>query len=210
MKIRVIKLRETLSLLGPVVPKKPSLPILSSVLVKEGQVTATDLETAVSIGMLEAEEPLLLPYRPVMELLKHVPGDEVLTIGAEKGKVALSWSGGKASYLTKRPESYPPPREVKPKAEQSVEGDDLVVALVTASGYSATETSRPVLTGVFLTLGETVEVAASDGFRMACQAVPGVRFQAEGLKHVVFLPGRSSSWGSCGRGAPRRLRWGTP
>ena len=149
MKIRVIKLRETLSLLGPVVPKKPSLPILSSVLVKEGQVTATDLETAVSIGMLEAEEPLLLPYRPVMELLKHVPGDEVLTIGAEKGKVALSWSGGKASYLTKRPESYPPPREVKPKAEQSVEGDDLVVALVTASGYSATETSRPVLTGCF-------------------------------------------------------------
>jgi len=190
MKIRVIKLRETLSLLGPVVPRKPSLPILSSVLVKEGQVTATDLETAVSIGMPEAEEPMLLPYHQVMELLKHVPGDEVLTAGAEKNKLTLSWSGGKAAFLTKSPESYPPPREVKPKAEHSVEGDDLVSALVSASGYSATETSRPVLTGVFLTLGETVEVAASDGFRMACQQVSGVGFQVEGVKHAV-IPSRT-------------------
>jgi len=47
MKIRVDKLRANLALLQPVVPKKPTLPVITNVLVKYGLMAATDLENTV-------------------------------------------------------------------------------------------------------------------------------------------------------------------
>jgi len=50
----------------------------------------------------EAEEPMLLPYSQIAEMLKYVPGHETLKI-EQKGKtVSLSWNEGSASYPTER------------------------------------------------------------------------------------------------------------
>jgi hypothetical protein len=46
MHMQVARLRETLTLLQPAVPKKPSIVILKNILFKEGQAAATNLETA--------------------------------------------------------------------------------------------------------------------------------------------------------------------
>ncbi|GAH35611.1 unnamed protein product [marine sediment metagenome] len=57
MDIQVARFREVLSLLKPVVPRKTALPVLTNVMLKDGQVVATDLETIVKIPVPE-EYPL--------------------------------------------------------------------------------------------------------------------------------------------------------
>ena len=103
MRIRVDKLRQNLALLQPVLPKKATLPVITHVLVKGGQITATDLESRVSINLPEAQgESFLLPYRAVMELLKYVPGDEILSLDPGEKSAKLSWPGGSAAFESRR------------------------------------------------------------------------------------------------------------
>lgn len=45
-------------------------------------------------------------------------------------------------------------------------------ALSAAQAYTATDSDRPVLTGVTVLFGSPIEVAAGDGFRMAHQVLP--------------------------------------
>ena len=68
---------------------------------------ATDLENTVSVAVPEAKEELLLPYRSVSELLKYVPGDEMLTIEPNGKTIKLSWKGGSAAYDVKDVQDYP-------------------------------------------------------------------------------------------------------
>ena len=172
VKMRVDKLRTQLALLQPVVPKKTALPIVKHVLLKDGNILATNLETAVSISFPEADGECLLPYHSIMELLKHVPGDDMLTIEPDGKKIKLSLRGGTATYDTGDPKDYPPVPEVVAKAEADLDGDLLVETLVSVLPYCSTETARPVLCGIALYLGKTIEVAAADGFRLAFQSLP--------------------------------------
>ena len=172
MKMRVNTLREALEILKPVVPKKPTLPVLTNILLGEGRAEAIDLETAVSLDIEEADGKCLMPLSPVLDLLKRVPGNELLTI-EQKGKhLKLTWSDGSASFDVDDPDDYPGFPEVKAKPQKRVDGDTLVPALSSLLRYCATEESRPVLTGVILFLGENLEIAAGDGFRMAYKSLP--------------------------------------
>jgi len=186
MQIKVRKLREALELLGPVVPKKATLPVLTNVLLKDGKAMATDLEIAVALELPEAEGQCVLPYRPVADLLKRVPGAGTLTLEQEGKKLNLAWPGGRASYDAPEPEDYPPFPKVKARVEQAVDGDTLVPALLQVADYCATKEDRPVLTGVALVLGENLEVAGADGFRLAHRTL-SIAFPAvEDLQEVII------------------------
>jgi len=106
-----------------------------------------------------------------MELLKYVPGNEMLTIEAD-GELTLSWDGGKSSYPRVKPEEYPPEPELVVKTEGSMDGNVLMAALTSSAKYCATEQDRPVLNGVAIFPGEKLDIAAGDGFRMAYQTIP--------------------------------------
>ena len=62
-----------------------------------------------------------------------------------------------------------------------------MVVLASMVDYCATDASRPVLNGVSLSLGETIEAAAGDGFRMAYQTLP-LSFPTE---ETVIIPAGS-------------------
>jgi len=90
LEIRVDKLRKNLALLQPVVPRNPSLKVLTNVLFRDGAIRATDLEVEVSIAMPEITgTAFLLPYRQAMEVLKFVPGDLVLSITPRTNRSAI-------------------------------------------------------------------------------------------------------------------------
>jgi len=185
MQIQVQRLRETLELLGPTVPKKPAIKALEDILLKDGKAMATDLEVAVALDLPEVEGECMVPFRPAADLLKRIPWNEMLDIEQQDKRLSLSWSGGKASYETHEPDDYPPLPQVETMA-QDVDGDTLVPALLSVADYCATDTTRPVLTGVAFTPGEdTVELAAGDGFRMAYRVLP-IYFTAEGISAVVI------------------------
>jgi DNA polymerase-3 subunit beta len=184
MQIRVERLREALMLLQPVIPKKSTLPVLVNVLLKDGRAAATDLETSIALALPEVEGEYLLPHHSVYELLKYVPGNDFLTIEQADKKVSLSWGNGKASYDVLDVKDYPPIPEIPLTAEGAVDGDSLAKALMSVVGYCATEETRPVLCGVTLSLGKTIEAMGADGFRLAYQTVPS----AYPVEETVIIP----------------------
>ena len=183
IEIQVNKLRELMELFKPVVPKKSALAITAYIRLGEGKATATDLETMVIADLPEAEEPMLLPFASLAEMLKYVPGDGTIKIEAQNKKVSLVWSGGTASYPTEAIQDFPVLPEMPNKAEGMIDGDTLIAAMLAALPYVATDESRPVLSGVTLVLGSPIEVAAGDGFRMSHQVL-GLSFPLE-VKIIV-------------------------
>lgn len=178
MIIKVEKLRKNLSLLQPVVPRKPTLPLLTHVCIEHGQMTGSDLETTVSIDLPEAREAaFLLPLKTVLEILKYVPGDELLTLetqpkpNSQSRLLKLFWKDGSAAYEVKDVLEYPGITFKASQAEGDLNGDWLIEALVAALPYCATEETRPVLTGVTLYLNSVLQVAAADGFRLSYQSL---------------------------------------
>ncbi len=184
MDIQVARFREVLGLLKPVVPRKTKLPILTNVLLKDKQAVATDMDTMVIVPVPEADITCLLPYTDMVKMLQYVQGLENLHIEAKDGKVAMTWSDGSSSFGTKDAAEFPEVPEFVPVAEASIDVDTLIPAMDDVLGYAATETDRPVLNGVTLILGETVEVAAGDGFRMAYKSLP-LKFTQQS---VLILP----------------------
>ncbi len=184
MEIRVDQLRNALEILKPAVPRKTALPILKNVLVKDGQLMATDLESMVIIGMPEVDEPFLLPYAEVFKMLKYVPGNEKLHIHPEKGKLTLTWSDGEGSYPAENVKNFPAIPDLKVKDEADIDGDTFIPALASALPLFAKEEDRPVLTGVTVQFGRPIEISSGDGFRMAHIVLP-FEFPAE---YTTIIP----------------------
>jgi len=172
MEIQVARFRAMLDLLRPAVARKSKIESLQSVLLKDGQAIATNLETMVVIEMPEANLTSLVPFMDVAKVLQFTPGGELLQIKSKPGKLLLSWADGSASFPVKDSGTFPNVPEFVPEAEESLDIDALIPALVSVLPYVATGSDRPVLNGVTLILGDPIEVAAGDGYRMADQVLP--------------------------------------
>ncbi len=169
MDIQVARFREVLALLKPVVPRKTTLPVLTNVMLKDGQVVATDLETIISVPVPEADIACLIPYADVTKMLQYTMGGEMLHIEHEKGKVRMSWPEGSSTFPAGDVKDFPPMPEIKAVAEASLNGDILFPAMLSVLRYTAKDDTRPVLSGVTLVMGDPMRIAAGDGHRMAYQ-----------------------------------------
>ena len=178
MQIRVSRLRSYLAILGACVPKKPSLEILSNILISNGRLIASDLETKIAIAIPEARDVhCLMPYKSVLEQLKYTPGDDLLDIDTSvRGKLTLKWSNGICTLASASADDFPNAGDTKVLAEGSLDGTRFISALDIAIPYCAQESERPVLNGVTVYLGDIVSVAAADGFRMSYQSLAGMSF----------------------------------
>jgi len=188
LEIQVNKLRELMALMKPVIPRKSTLKVTGYIRVGDGKAVATDLETMVIYDLPGATEPMLLPYASLADTLKYIPGN-TLKIEAQNRKLSLAWDGGTASYPTEDVQDFPVLPELETRAEGLIDGDTLVSAMQAALPYTATDTQRPVLSGVTLVLGSPIEVAAGDGFTMSHQVL-GLTFP---LEEKVIVPARSVS-----------------
>ena len=188
MQMRVDRLREVLKLVQPVIPGKTTLPVLKYVLIKDGKATATDLETMIILEIPEAEGECLIPHHSAKAFLDYVQGSEMINVAQQGKTIELSWDGGKASFETLPPEEYPLVSETDERARGNIDGDRLVPAMKSMIEYCSHDTSRPVLSGISLSLGETIELAAGDGFRMVFLNLP-LPFPAEDR---VIIPSGSA------------------
>lgn len=172
MDMQVARFREVLGLLKPAVAHKTSIKSLEYIMLKDGKAIATDLNTMVILEVPEADLTSLVPLKDVTKVLQYVHGGELLHIESNSGALALSWPDGSASFPVLGPETFPDVPEFIPETEATINIDALIPALVMVLPYAAKEDSRPILKGVTLILGEPIEVAAGDGFRMADQVLP--------------------------------------
>ncbi len=172
MDIQVARFREVLGLLKPVIPRKPTLPVLAYVLLKDGQAVATDLDTMVIVQVPEADIDCLIPYADVDKMIQYVQGLEYLHIEPKEGKVTMSWSDGSSTFGTKNAEDFPAVPPFVPVAEAPLDVDTLIPAMYEVLRFAASEATRLVLNGVTMVMGEEIAVAAGDGFQMAYKSLP--------------------------------------
>lgn len=188
MQVRVQKLREVMKLLEPAIPGKTALPVLHNVLLKDGKAVAGNLEVFVFVDLPEADIECLIPHKTVTQLLTYVPGNDLLTIEANK-EITLSWDEGKSSYPRVKTKEYPPTPELTVKTEGTMDGNTLVNALAFISRYCSGDETRPVLNGVSVFPGENLDIAAGDGFRMAYQTIP----DSFPIEQPIIIPSRAVS-----------------
>ena len=184
MEIKVTKLKEVMELVKPVVPKKPTVKSVACLCLGNGKAVATDLETMVIANLPEATEPMLLPYSSIAEMLKYVPGNETLKIELKGKMVSLIWKDGSASYPTEDFADFPILSALSARAEALIDGDVLIPTMLAALPYTAEDDTRPVLNGITVVLGNPIEVAAGDGFRM-CHKALGLSFP---LEEKIIIP----------------------
>lgn len=162
------KLKHALDLIEPAVSRKTTLPITQNFLMQRGQVMATNLDIAISASLPEVKgAAICLPYAMVNRFLQHIPDTTVLDITVDRGRQTTI----KADRMTTTihgavPKDFPPFPDTGTHKEESVDGDRLINALMGVVPATAREDSRPVLTGVCLTFGDPIEVAAADGYRI--------------------------------------------
>ncbi len=177
MQVPVHRLKHALELVEPAVARgKVTLPILANVLFRGGKLRATNLELSVSADLAEASgDAFTLPYKTLTDVLRHIPNAEVATLERDGGKVTLTSGGTRVTLFSTDAGEFPPTGRGDIDGEgELVDGDRFVKALVGAVPYTATDkqTARPVLQAVCVALGDPIEVAAGDGFRLAWQAMP--------------------------------------
>jgi len=190
MEIQVNKLTEVLDLLKPVVPREHTIKAPTHILLEDGRAIAGDSDVTIVATLKEADEPILLPFTMVAKLVAYVPGHEVIKITRnDRGQVILSWSAGTGAYDSLNPSEYPGVPRLEDPTQGKLDGDSLIPALLSVLPFVSKDDTRPVLQGVCLVLGNTVQVAAADGFRLAYNVLP-LSFPVE---RTIILPAAAVS-----------------
>ena len=175
METTVQRLRYVLQVLEPAVNRKhPTLPILQNVVVGQGRAYAMNLATAVSVEMPEAtDDPVVLPQSQLLNLLKNIPGVTRLTIHLEGQMLKVVAGAATAEFpVPGEVADFPPFPKLQPGGEGQVDADLFLKTAGALTKYAATESSRPALQCVCVTLGAPVEMVSADGFRLARMTIP--------------------------------------
>ncbi len=201
MKFSVLQenLARGLSVIAPAVSTRPTLPITTHVVLQTEEsrlrLTATDLTMAIScwIGAsVETEGAITVPARLFTEYVSTLQRDRV-DFELDPGNRQLQLTCGRlqSKVSGQDPNDFPPTPVTDDGISLEIPPDVLRAAIDRVIIAAATEDSRPVLTGIHTSIsGDTVTMAAADGFRLAVQTT---RLPAEVVEEAVdiIIPSRS-------------------
>ncbi len=165
-----------------IISNKPSLPILSNILIKATKegivVTATSLETtvAVSVGAkVEKQGGICVAAKIFSELVSSLP-QEAVTLEEKEGSLRLDCGGVRATVPGLPMAEFPPPGEALGKKETTIEKEALVSLLSLVLFAASSDEGRPLLTGIKIVQKEEGALfAATDGYRLSvCRSEVGL------------------------------------
>lgn len=170
-------LSRALSTAGRAVASKSTLPILSNVLLDASEdaltISATNLELGITCRVpatIHEEGRITLQARVLSEFVASLHGGEI-ELAQDQGPLSVTVRQGQTQAHVRGIDA-----EDFPALSRSIEGGSVLrlepSAFRDAISYvvfaAATDDSRPVLAGVQLTTsGDTLSMAAADGFRMS-------------------------------------------
>ena len=175
MEIQIEPFRQTLLTLKPFVALSPAIPTAEGrIYLGNGMACATGIEAGVSISYLEAQEPMVLPFIPLLEFLEFSTGTAIIQLDHTRGQVSVTTSDGAEMTATSPPaEEYPLFKEFIPLEQHDVDGGIFTRQLLEASSCCDSEDGRqPVLQGVNIIMGNQVKLVAADGFRLMVVTLP--------------------------------------
>jgi DNA polymerase-3 subunit beta len=191
-------LSEGLATVDRAVPGKSPLPVLSNVLLatENGRLklVANNLEMAISAWVtadVASVGSITLPARLLSDFVGSLAGGDVEMV-LKPGTRTMNLSCGRfeANVNGIDAEDFPAVPAVDEGPRCRIQAKTLRTAISQVVFAAATEETRPVLSGVLLTIeGEDLTLAAADGFRLAVRTVPLAEPAQEQLS--LLVPGRS-------------------
>ena len=191
-------LSKALGIVGRAVAVRTTLPITNNVLLAtdEGRLklAATNLEIAIThwIGAkVEAEGSITVPARLLTEFVNSLPNERIdIEFQPKTRSLLLKCARFQARISGMDAEDFPPIPDIPQGTTVQVDPDALKRAINRVAFAAATEDSRPVLTGVNAEIeGETLTLAAADGFRLSVDKAPLAAPAEE--KVTVIVPARA-------------------
>ncbi|MCI9099698.1 MAG: DNA polymerase III [Lachnospiraceae bacterium] len=142
MKMQKAALAQKIGKLKSVVPKRGQNEALRGILVKDGYLTANNMEMMVKIKIEGIEdEPFIIPER-AFDLINNLPDGELEITAAPKNTITIKADKIKNKYQTLEPDSFPcvtvqeQRQELTVKAEHLMESIKRVAYAVPAQGSS--------------------------------------------------------------------------
>jgi DNA polymerase-3 subunit beta len=191
-------LNRGLNIVGRAVATRTTLPITNNVLLAtdEGQLklVATNLEMAIScwIGAkIEEEGSITVPARLLTEFVSSLPSDTIdVALSPQTKTLGLKCARFEARISGVDAKDFPPIPAIDEGIVTRVEVESLRQGINQVVFAAATEESRPVLTGVCAQFeGDSLTLAAADGFRLAVYKLPISSPVSE--KTEVIIPART-------------------
>jgi DNA polymerase-3 subunit beta len=187
-----------LSVVGRAVATRTTLPITNNVLLATDQsrlkLVATNLEMAITcwIGAkVEEEGAITVPARLLTEFISSLPSDKIsISLSPKTKTLGLKCARFEARISGVDTKDFPPIPKIDEGITTKVEMEALRQGINQVVFAAATEESRPVLTGVDAQFeGDSLTLAAADGFRLARYELPIAVPVSE--KTEVIIPART-------------------
>lgn len=168
MKIDKSELIKKINMLEKVIPKKPPVPCLEGILVRDGRLCTNDLQNAISIATPEAEgESFIIPQRAIA-MAKNLPDGLVSITPLDDNSIVIKAGTVRTKMKSFAPDDFPDNHILEDAKETTLDFDDLFDMLANVVYATSTNEGRPVFTGVLLEGdGENLNVVATDGYRCA-------------------------------------------
>lgn len=167
-------LAKALNAVGRIATTKAGLPILSNVLIRTDDnkliVAATNLEVAITTSLnaqVSEQGSLAIPARLFTDFITNLPHANV-DLDTDDTKLKISASGFKSTINSVLADDYPALPETADGSEFTLPADILKKAISGTAQIASNDTTRPILTGVYLyTDNGKLTMAATDGYRLA-------------------------------------------
>jgi DNA polymerase-3 subunit beta len=191
-------LNRGLGVVGRAVAARTTLPITNNVLLATEKsrlkLAATNLEMAIScwIGAkVEEEGAITVPARLISDFISSLPSEKVdISLSPQTKTLGLKCARFEARISGVDAKDFPPIPKVAEGITTKVEVEALRQGITQVVFAAATEESRPVLTGVDAKFeGNSVTLAAADGFRLAVYKLPLV--EPVDREAEVIIPART-------------------
>ncbi|MBI2832420.1 MAG: DNA polymerase III subunit beta [Chloroflexi bacterium] len=191
-------LNRGLNVVGRAVATRTTLPITNNVLLSTDQgrlkLVATNLEMAIScwIGAkVDEEGEITVPAKLLTDFVSSLPNEKIdFSLSPQTKTLSLKCARFEARVSGVDAKDFPPVPRLGDGVTTKVDVDELRQGITRVVFAAATEESRPVLTGInALFEGDTLTLAAADGFRLAVYKLPLAVAVKE--KSEVIVPART-------------------
>ncbi len=174
------KLQEGLLAVGPSIPAKTTLPVLSNILLearKDGlRLSGTDLDIAVATTVaaeVDEEGAITLPAKKLTEIARELPSSPVRVTSAGEQRAQVECGKSKFRLLGLPRDEFPSFPHVKFDTPWRIAAKDLHKLISHVAFATSTEESRPILNGVLWDLRkDRMRMVATNGHRLAKMDVP--------------------------------------
>jgi len=191
-------LSKGLSIVGRAVATRTTLPITNNILLATEhsrlKLAATNLEIAISCWLgakIEQEGAITLPAKLLTEFVSSLPNERI-DLSLSHHTLELKCARFEARISGIDAEDFPPIPKIGDGMISQIEPEALRLAISQVVFATASEDTRPVLTGVCAAFeGDALTLAAADGFRLAVHKAPLAMPIEESIE--IIIPGRALS-----------------